>query len=293
MEEPRICGPPATGPARRAPRSQGMDPARYGAACGGARYEPMPETITEPAPGPARIFENSIPFAPVARLIVPDEFKAKELAWKLSVQGDNPVLLIPRRPDLDDGALPPTGFEPYFVGSPLAPKEILVSIAEIGAQQLDHLARQHQEDESYVARLLSILRTGRIAATGPQRTRDLQSLAQLDALLGSLTRSLGYQAESDEEGRRYRQDTHRLTDPFVHTLTYTVPDEGAIRESYKLPDVSRAQGAIAPEWRDLPTYRLRRGWRFMALLGDRLGNAPVRAGLQDRWQLLPIQYRYC
>jgi hypothetical protein len=30
----------------------------------------------------------------------------------------------------------------------------------------------------------------------------------------------------------------------------------------------------------------------MALLGDRLGNAPVRAGLQDRWQQLPIQYRY-
>ena len=36
-------------------------------------------------PGPARVFENTIPFAPVARLIVPDEFKAKELAWKLSV----------------------------------------------------------------------------------------------------------------------------------------------------------------------------------------------------------------
>lgn len=244
-------------------------------------------------PGPARVFENTIPFAPVARLIVPDEFKAKELAWKLSVQGDNPLLVIPRRADLDDGALPPTGFEPYFVGSKLTPKQIMISIAEIGAKQLDALAWQHRQDESYVARLLSILRTGRIARSEPQRTRDLQSLAQLDATLGSLTRWLGYQAESDEEGRRYRQDTHRLTDPFVHTLTYTAPDSDAILESYKLPDVSRAQGVIAPEWRDLPTYRLRRGWRFMALLGDRLGNAPVRSGLQDRWLHLPIQYRYC
>jgi hypothetical protein len=253
----------------------------------------MAETITAPAPGAARIFESTIPFAPVARLVVPEEFKAKELAWKLSVQGDNPVLLIPRRADLDDGALPPTGFEPYFVGSPLTPQQILISIAEIGAKQLDLLAWQHREDESYVARLLSILRTGHIARSGPQRTRDLQSLAQLDALLGSLTRRLGYQAESDEDARRYRQDTHRLTDPFIPTLTYIKPESGAIVESYTLPTVSRAQGIIAPEWRDLPTYRLRRGWRFMALLGDRLGNAPVRAGLQDRWQQLPSQYRYC
>lgn len=252
----------------------------------------MTEKQGKPVSGSARIFENTIPFLPVARLIVPDEFKAKELAWKLSVQGDNPVLVIPRGADLDDGALPPTGFEPYFVGSPLTPKQIMISIAEIGAKQLDYLAWEHREDESYVARLLSILRTGRIAVSEPQRTRDLQSLAQLDATLGSLTRWLGYQAESDEEGRRYRQDTHRLTDPFVHTLTYTAPDSSAILESYKLPDVSRAQGVIAAEWRDLPTYRLRRGWRFMALLGDRLGNAPVRSGLQDRWQQLPIQYRY-
>jgi hypothetical protein len=31
----------------------------------------------------------------------------------------------------------------------------------------------------------------------------------------------------------------------------------------------------------------------MALLGDRIGNAPVRAGLRNRWLNLPIQYRYC
>ena len=253
----------------------------------------MKNVQRDPAPGAARVFETPIPFAPVAHLVVPDEFKAKELAWKLSVQGDNPVLLIPRRADLDDGALPPTGFEPYFVGSDLTPKQILVSIAEIGAQQLDILARQHAEDESYVARLLSILRTGCIARSEPQRTRDLQSLAQLDAMLGSLTGWLGRQAEADEDARRYRQDTHRLTDPLVPALTYSQPDTGAIVASYALPDVSRAQGAIAPEWRDLPTYRLRRGWRFMALLGDRIGNAPVRAGLRNRWLHLPIQYRYC
>jgi hypothetical protein len=241
---------------------------------------------------PSLAFENTIPFAPLARLDVPDGFKRTELAWKLSVKGDNPILRIPNLHDLENGALPPTGFEPYFLGTGQTPRQTIRQIAAIGAEQLDWLARRHYADEYYLAHVLALLKNGRISAHDPQRTRDIQTLAELDAVLGSLTRTLGYQAETSDPARAYRADTHHYVDPLVSSLVYAQPRTDSVIESYALPDISRATAPIAPAWDDLPTFRLRRGWRFMALLGDRLGNAPVHAGMQGLWLKLPIQYRY-
>ena len=237
-------------------------------------------------------FAGAIPFAPVTSLLVPDDYKRTELAWRLSTKEDNPVLRVPRVQDLRDGALPPTGFEPYFLGIGLTPKQTLLTIAEIGAKQLDFLTGRHQENDSYVGRLLSILEHGHLSAHEPQRARDVQALAECDAILGGLTRWLGRQADGNDLARRYRTETHELVAPFVSTLTYVEPTDQEIVEHYELPEVSRAGAAIAPEWKDLPSFRLQRGWRFMLLLGDRLGNAPVRFGLQGRWQRLPLQFRY-
>ena len=237
-------------------------------------------------------FAEPIPFAAVTRLIVPDAFKRTELAWKLSTQEDNPILRIPKQPDLANGALPPTGFEPYFLGTGQTPRQILERIAAIGAQQLDYLAWKHADDDCYVARLLSILKTGQISKHDPQRARDIQTLAELDAVLGSLSRWLGYQAQTIDQARAYREETHAAVDPLVGSLRYAPSGAEGVVASYTLPDIMRAHGLIAPEWHDLPTFRLRRGWQFMVLLGDRLGNAPVRTGLQGRWMALPRQYRY-
>jgi hypothetical protein len=249
--------------------------------------------IHSPEPsGPSLQFENLIPFAPLAQVQVTEEFKRRELAWKFSLHGVNPIIWIPTPGDEAAGALAPTGFEPYFLGQGLTPRAILAGIAEIGAQELESLARRHPENESYVARLLSVLQAGRISPHDPQRNRDIQALSELDAALGGLTRRLGARAQANEPARRYREDTHRFTDPFVGRLTYSAPAAGALTESYQLPDVDRDGEAIAPAVADLPTFRLRRGWRFMRLLGDRLGVAPVRAGLQGRWQRLPLQFRY-
>jgi hypothetical protein len=242
--------------------------------------------------GPSLQFENQIPFAPLALVEVAVEFKRRELAWKFSLHGANPIIWIPTPSEEAAGALAPTGFEPYFLGQGLTSRAIMAGIAEIGAQELDTLARRHPENESYVARLLSVLQSGRISAHEPQRSRDIQALAELDATLGGLTRWLGVRAQANEAARRYREETHRYTDPFVARLTYSAPAAGALVESYQLPEVERAGEPIAPAVADLATYRLRRGWRFMRLLGDRLGVAPVRAGLQGRWQRLPLQFRY-
>lgn len=237
-------------------------------------------------------FERPVLFAPVACLLVPDDFKRNELAWKLTTTADNPVLWMAPADAVANGALRPTGFEPYFLGLGPTPRQIVAQIAEIGARQLDYLAWRHQDDPYYLARLLSVLATGRISEHDPQRSQDRQMLAELDAVLGSLVRGLSYQAQTSAEARRYREETHRLTDPFVKTLVYQAPAADQIVEQYQLPAVARAGGVFAPEWRDLPTFRARRGWKFLGLLGDRLGTGPVRAGLRDRWQQLPLQYRY-
>lgn len=241
---------------------------------------------------PAPTVTTAIPFEPVTRLDVPDDFKGKELAWKLSVTEDNPILWIPNSADVAAGALPPTGFEPYFLGTDLSPKQTLLAIAELGAQELELLAGRHHDDEYYIGRVLSILQSGQISEHDPQRAQDIQTLAELDAILGSLTRRLGRQAEADPEARAYREDTHRLVNPFIPRLTYARPGAERVIETYQLPDVSRTKGTMAPELSDLPTYRLRQGWRFLALLGTRLGNGPVRTGLQGRWVQLPLPYRY-
>jgi len=237
-------------------------------------------------------FRSPIPFAGLTHLQVPDAFKRTELAWKLSIQEDNPILRIPQPLDLANGALQPTGFEPYLLGSGQTAKQIITRIATIGAEQLDALARKHHDDEYYVARLLAILKSGHVSAHDPQRARDIQALAELDAILGALTRWLGGQAEHSDQARAYREETHEYVDPFVRTLEYSQPGAESVVASYALPDLARAARPIAPKWSDLPTLRLRRGWRFMALLGDRLGNAPVRVGLQGLWLRLPLQYRY-
>ena len=39
-------------------------------------------------------FAGAIPFAPVTSLLVPDDYKRTELAWRLSTKEDNPVLLL-------------------------------------------------------------------------------------------------------------------------------------------------------------------------------------------------------
>lgn len=240
----------------------------------------------------AATFEQAVPFAPVARLWVPEDFKRTELAWKLTTTEDNPVLWIPAAADVANGALRPTGFEPYFLGLDRTPQQIVAQIAEIGAQQLDYLAWRHIDDSYYVSRLLSVLAHGQISEHEPQRSRDRQMLVELDAVLGSLARGLGYRAQINPEARHYREDTHRLTDPFVTTLAYEADAPEQLVEHYELPAVSRAVTVIAAELHDLATFRARQGWKFMVLLGDRLGNGPVRAGLRDQWQHLPIQYRY-
>jgi hypothetical protein len=252
--------------------------------------------VTEPAGRAAEtsaaVFERAVPFAPLARLWVPDDFKRTELAWKLTTSEDNPVLWIPPAGDVAAGALRPSGFEPYFLGTGLTPRQIVEQIAEIGAQQLDYLAWRHSDDPYYEGRLLSVLAQGQISEHEPQRGQDRQMLIELDAILGALARGLGYRAQINPEARRYREDTHRLTDPFVRSLAYAADAPEQVVERYELPAVSRTAEVIAAELHDLPTFRARRGWQFMVLLGDRLGNGPVRAGLLDQWQHLPIQYRY-
>src|SRR6476661_9739805 len=135
--------------------------ARWGPGAGAGR----PTMAAQPpaSSGPSHQFENQIPFAPLALVEVAEEFKRRELAWKFSLHGANPIIWIPTPSDEAAGALAPTGFEPYFLGQGLTPRAIMAGIAEIGAQELDTLARRHPENESYVARLLAILQSGRIS----------------------------------------------------------------------------------------------------------------------------------
>jgi hypothetical protein len=237
-------------------------------------------------PGPAgeayphREFEQPVPFSEFVNLAPPVEIAREQLeaglAAEFTTRIDNPVFRLPTPSDERGGAVPATFamYAPYYLGTGFTPEQIARDVAEHGY-------------DGYVGRVMSVLRSGRVALRGLQGIEDRNILMDVHDFMATITERLHHIAPVTVAGGRrysvaeaYRDETHGMVDPFVRTVDYLDTPEG-YRERFVLPEYIRSDPSqlVALGWDFFPSGALRRGALFAALAAEKLGEPLVRASV--------------
>lgn len=260
----------------------------------------MPTRVSEPGPAraqPAGIqIERQVPFSDLIVEAVPSSLSVEHLraglAATFSATMDNPFFKLPTTQDERDGAVPAAFamYGPYYVGTDLTPEQIAVDLATRAALYLHYLDDLHDHD-GYVGRLMSVLRSGRVAHRGLQAIEDRNILFDVDDFLAGITHRLRRIAPVVLVGGKpysaaevYRNETHELVDPYVRTVDYDVEGD-ALQERFVLPRSVRSDPnkTVALGWDFFTAKELRRAAEFAALAADRVGNPLVRDSLREQY----------
>lgn len=207
---------------------------------------------------------------------IPELYISPHLAWQYSRRISNPIMTIPSLYDVERGVLPPSGFEPYYVGSEMSYPEVVEEISNLGDQYLRMI---DPYNSGLRGRLLSILRHGNIAWHGQQAIDDLHLLKEADLIMGSMTNQLRTRMALNKDAQDYRDETYKLIAPFTLTLSHE-QSNGSIIESYKLPLVERPSENKVLSRTDFNNIGLLQGWDFVSLL-SRVANPIIHQALSS------------
>src|SRR4051794_32469998 len=179
---------------------------------------------------PSREFEIVVPFSDFVSRVPPSnigtDYLTSDLAADFTTQIDNPVFKLPTKQDERNGAVPAAFamYAPYYVGTGFTPEQIAKDVATQAAMYLERLDAEHQHD-GYVARVLSVLRRGRIAHRGLQAIEDRNILFDVHDFMAIITNRLHHIAPLTLVGGKlyspaeaYRAGTHEKVDPYVNTV---------------------------------------------------------------------------
>lgn len=241
-------------------------------------------------------FERVIPFSDFVSQFAPTEIRpdylTAGLAAAFTTSIDNPSFKLPTGQDERDGALPAAFamYAPYYVGTGFTPEQIANDVAGQAASYLKSLDAQHGYD-GYIARMLAVLRSGRVAHRGLQAIEDRNILFDVHDFLAMITNRLHHVAPVVVVGGRvysaaeaYREGTHEKVDPYTKTVIYSATP-GGYNERFALPEFIRSDPAqlAALGWDLFDTKTLRRGAEFAALAAGKLGNPIVRSALSENY----------
>src|SRR5215212_5712585 len=181
---------------------------------------------------PSKDFELVVPFSDFVSRVPPSnigaDYLTSDLAAAFTTQIDNPVFKLPTRQDERNGAVPAAFamYAPYYVGTGFTPEQIAKDVATQAALYLKRLDAEHQHD-GYVARVLAVLRRGRIAHRGLQAIEDCNILFDVHDFMAIITNRLHHLTPLTLVGGKlysaaeaYRAGTHDIVDPYVNTVLY-------------------------------------------------------------------------
>lgn len=240
--------------------------------------------------------ERQVPFSDMIVEAVPDSLPVEHLAAGLaatfSTTIDNPFFKLPSAQDERSGAIPAAFamYGPYYIGTDLTPEQIAMDVATRAALYLRYLDDLHDHN-GYVGRLMSVLRTGRVAQGGLQAIEDRNILFDVDDFLAGITHRLRRIApvifvagKPYSAADVYRDRTHELVDPYVRTVDYDAEGD-SLQERFELPKVVRSDPTrtVALGWDFFPAWEMRRAAEFAALAAERVGNPLVRGSLHEQY----------
>jgi hypothetical protein len=240
--------------------------------------------------------ERQVPFSDMIVDAVPSSLPVEHLeaglAAAYSTTVDNPFFKLPTAQDERGGAVPAAFamYGPYYVGTDFTPEQIAIDVATRAALYLRYLDDQHDHD-GYVGRLMSVLRSGRLAHSGPQAVEDRNILFDVDDFLAGITHRLRHIAPVVFVGGKphsaahvYRDETHALVDPYVRTVDYDAEGD-TLQERFALPHVVRSDPGktVALGWDFFTAREMRRAAEFAALAAERVGNPLVRDALDEQY----------
>jgi len=193
---------------------------------------------------------------------------------------ENPAIAVPETKPLTPQILLPTAFEAYLLGTrdnntglPITvPEQIIATIAELGNNELDYLARNHRHQHGgFTSQLIRVLTENRV-----MRVADMQVLAEADTTLGAIIARLKARMVTSEFAKKYRSQTHDAIERIAGCYEVTMDPSGHIIQSFQLPQVRREiiMTPLSTTLNDL-TPKQQQGWEFMQLVG-KLGNPLVR-----------------
>ena len=255
---------------------------------------------------PEKEFERAVPFTDFvseqryATSEIEVEYLTAGLAATFTTTIDNPVFKLPTAADERAGALPAAFamYAPYYIGTGMTPDQIAIDVATQAAAYLSRLEADHGYD-GYVARMLSVLRRGRIAQHGLQHIEDRNILYDVHDFMATISNRLHHIAPVTIVGGKlyssaeaYRADTHDKVDPYVDSVIY-VPTSAGLEERFELPEFIRSDPSqlVALGWDFFDTWALRRGAEFAALAAEKVGDPLVRSSLTEHYVPYHIRRR--
>lgn len=241
-------------------------------------------------------FRRVLPFGHIASQVPPSgiasDYLTAGLAAAFTSRVDNPVFKLPTEEDERSGAIPAAFamYAPYYVGTGLSPEQIANDVAMQAALYLKTLDAQHGHD-GYVGRMLSVLRSGRVAEHGLQAIEDRNILLDIHDFMFTITNRLRHVAllntgetQPYSAANAYRTTTHDMVDPYAKTLVYQpIPD--GYSERFELPDFTRSDPShlVALGWDFFDTRSLRIGAEFAALAAEKVGDPLIRYALSEHY----------
>ena len=264
-----------------------------------ADIAPHGEVLPQPEPEnehPDIEFRRVLPFGRFARQVPPSgigpDYLTAGLAAAFTSLIDNPVFKLPTEEDERAGAIPAAFamYAPYYVGTGLSPEQIANDVAMQAALYLKTLDAQHGHD-GYVGRMLSVLRSGRVAEHGLQAIEDRNILLDIHDFMFTITNRLRHVAllntgetQPYSAANAYRTTTHDMVDPYAKTVVYQATPDG-YSERFELPDFTRSDPAhlVALGWDFFDTRSLRLGAEFAALAAEKVGDPLIRYALSEHY----------
>jgi hypothetical protein len=241
-------------------------------------------------------FRRVLPFGRFARQVPPSgigsDYLTAGLAAAFTARIDNPIFKLPTEEDERSGAIPAAfaTYAPYYVGTGLSPEQIANDVAMQAALFLKTLDAQHGHD-GYVGRMLSVLRSGRVAQHGLQAIEDRNILLDIHDFMFTIINRLRHvallnasEAHPYSAANAYRAATHDKVDPYAKTVVYQPTPDG-YSERFALPDFTRSDpaGLVALGWDFFDSKSLRTGAEFAALAAEKVGDPLIRYALSEHY----------